>query len=214
VLGEFSDAQAVAELLEDRLEARISAVEVFAFRDEPEVVIAADALAAEELLKGFQVARVDDQEFVLVELDFHRLLGTQHGDSGAAIIEEQILEVAQVALQDRQVNGFAVKVAMMSAIALMAGFQDDIDDFAERIEHLQEKVEEAFARDGSGQDRHAEARPGVAIGVDAKTLTGDHLPVDRGPDCLGQPEVAVTVHLKMGSQFISTQGNTLRSVDG
>ena len=55
---------------------------------------------------------------------------------------------------------------------IVAGFEDDVDDFAQGIEQVEEDVEKLLAGNGRGQDRDGEIRIGVPVGVDAVTLRG------------------------------------------
>ena len=68
-----------------------------------------------------RVERTTKESSVLVELDLHRPAGAQHRDAGAAVVEQQVLELAEVARQDRPVDVFAVQVAVGAAGLLVAG---------------------------------------------------------------------------------------------
>ena len=56
--------------------------------------------------------RVNDKKLVLVELHFHRLLEADYGDAGAAVVGQQVFELAKMALQYRPVDVFAKKIAV------------------------------------------------------------------------------------------------------
>src|SRR5215831_19347529 len=66
----FADTQAVAELVEFAAMTRVGAMEMFALGDELHLVVAGDAVVFQHGDEGAQVGGVDDQELVLVELDF------------------------------------------------------------------------------------------------------------------------------------------------
>src|SRR5262249_53709565 len=65
----FADPQAVAELVKLATMARVGAVEMFAFSDEPHLVVARDAVVFQDVSEGAQVGGIDDQKLVLVKLD-------------------------------------------------------------------------------------------------------------------------------------------------
>jgi hypothetical protein len=87
-------------------------VDVLGFGNEAHVVAAGDALLAEDGFVGTQVFAVHDHELVLVELHFLRQVRVEDGDSGAAVVGEQVLEVPESALEDRHVDVFAVQVGV------------------------------------------------------------------------------------------------------
>ena len=127
--------------------------------------IAVHAVLEQDALERLQVVRVDDQQFVFVELHFHRPRRGDDGRAGAAVVEQQVLEIQEGALQHRQVDVFAEQVAVRGAFAGVAGLQHQIDDLAERVEQVQEHVEEFFLRDGRRQHGHRQAGAGVAVDV-------------------------------------------------
>jgi hypothetical protein len=202
VLGGFSDAETETELLEDFCVVWFGAVQVLAFGDELERGVAANAGLEEDALKRLEILGVDDQQLVLVELDLHGPAGADHGNPGAAVMHEKVFKVAAVALQDRQVNLLAVQVLVGSAVTVMTGFHDHVDHFTEWIEQIEKHIEEPFARNRGDQNRNLQLRFDVAIGADAKALPGDDLQVERRPHGLGQPEIAVTIHLQVSRQIL------------
>ena len=62
----LTDAESITELLEYSGMVWIGHVQVFALSDELQVILAFDAGSTEDSGKGLEVARIDDQEFVLV----------------------------------------------------------------------------------------------------------------------------------------------------
>ena len=107
---------------------------MFGFSDEADVLVAADIVLGEDAFEFAQSLAVGDQEFVLVELDFEWDSGVQDGDAGAAIVEQQLLVVVEHAFEDRHVDAFADKVVVAVVLAVVAGFDDDVHDFAERFD--------------------------------------------------------------------------------
>src|SRR5437870_4470230 len=65
------DAEPIAKLIEDIDMARIAAVQVFAFRDQFQVVVALHTLLSENGLERSRILGIDNQEFVLVELNLN-----------------------------------------------------------------------------------------------------------------------------------------------
>src|SRR5262249_342492 len=146
---EFTDAEAEAELIEGICKAIIGAVQMFAFGDKLQCVVALDACLSQDLLERLQITGVDDQQFVLVKLNFHRLIGRDNSETGAAIVQEEVLEVVDVAEQHHAVNLLAHQVAMFAAGRVVAALQNDIDHLAEWAKQVEKNVEELLGRDGS-----------------------------------------------------------------
>src|SRR5262245_20084416 len=71
-LGRFADAEAVAELVEEFAVLGLGTVQVIPFCNQLHLVVAVDAVLPQDALERLQVLGVDDEQFVLVELDFHR----------------------------------------------------------------------------------------------------------------------------------------------
>ncbi len=127
---------------------------------------------------GSHVGGVDDQEFMFVELHFHGAAGGEGGQSGAAVVEEKVFEIAAVAFENGQVDLLAEQIAVVGAFGFVTGFQDDVDELAERVEQVDESVEQVFAADGGGEHGNLEAGLGVAVGLHAEALVRLHLAVE------------------------------------
>ena len=162
--GDFADRSADAEPQGQVAElpgiVRPRVVQVGGFGDEPQVLTPGNAGRPENSAEWLQVAAVADQQLVLVELDFHRPAGSDDRDAGAAVIEQQVLELAEVTFEHRPINVRPPQIAVAVGLVAVAGFENDVHDFAERIEQLQEDIEQTFAADGRGQGRNAQARAG------------------------------------------------------
>src|SRR5258708_4494104 len=100
----FANAQAIAELIKDRAEGGVGAVQVFAFGNDLQVVVAADAVAFENVCEGLEIGGVGYQQLVLVELNFHGPARAQGSQAGAAIVQQQFFEVAAMAFQYCQID--------------------------------------------------------------------------------------------------------------
>ena len=59
-----------------------------------------------------QLVAVDDQQLVLVELHFLRDVRIEHGQAGAAVVDQQVLVLPEDALQHRHVDVLAVEVGV------------------------------------------------------------------------------------------------------
>src|SRR5262249_37738047 len=146
-----------------------------------------DASVAKNAGERLQVRSVNDQQLVLVELHFNRLGGRDDRYAGAAVVQKQVLEVAKMALQDQELDVLAVKIAVPLAVGIVAGFQDDIDGVAERIEQIEEAIEQLLAREGGDEHRHTEAGLGVAVQAHAEPFLRHDLQIQRRPNRVGQP---------------------------
>ena len=104
---------------------------MFRFGDEPQVSScrARDFQNRGELV---EVLAVDDQQLVLVELHFQGNARVQHGDARAAVIQQQVFEVAQRAFQHGQVDVFAIQVVVAALLAVVAGFEHHVDFVSQR----------------------------------------------------------------------------------
>ena len=198
--GRLADAQAVTELLEGHGVAHVGGVQVLRLSDEPEAVVASHAGLPKDAFEWLGIAGVDDEHLVLVELELDRFFGGHHGDAGAAVIEQQVVEVVEMTQEDGQVDVLSEQVAVAGAAAGVAGLQDDIHDRPKRIEQVEEEVEESLARDGGGQHRDVDAGPHIVVAFEAVALAWDDLELGRRPDCLRQAEVAVAVDPDMLGQ--------------
>ena len=105
-------------------------------------------------LEVAQVLAVDDQQLVLVELHFLRHVRVQHGDARAAVVEQQVLVVAEHALEHRQVDVLAVQVDVAAVLRGCGWFPAPRRPRAQRVEQLQEHVEQLLVRGGGHQHRH------------------------------------------------------------
>src|SRR5438552_10449700 len=103
-----------------------SRVEMLGFGDQLDRIVAWDVKRLQDAAEGTEFGGVDGQDLVLIELDFHRFMGGHDGDAGTPVVDEQILEFATIAGQDRGVDAAAAEVAMLAVPAAMAGLQDDI----------------------------------------------------------------------------------------
>ena len=87
-------AQSLHELLEPPAEAAAGGMHVVALGNHPQTVVPGKSLATQHPLKGRPVRAVSYQQLMLVELDLEGSLRMQHGDAGAAVVEEQVFEVS------------------------------------------------------------------------------------------------------------------------
>jgi hypothetical protein len=98
-----------------------------------------------------------------------------------------------VAHQDRAVDVTAAQVVVAVAAAVVTGLQDDVDALAERLEEVEEDVEQLLGGDGGPEDRKDDPGLGVAEAAQALPLDRDDGHVRAGPDGVGEKEVAVAL---------------------
>ena len=72
----------------------------------------------------------------------------------------------------------------------------------ERIEQVHEDVEQVLSGDGGGQDGHLVAALGIAIGVAAITLAGDHVQADRRADRIRQGKTPIASDAKVSVKLV------------
>src|SRR3990172_3189758 len=138
-------AEAGFQLLELSGEAIAGGMDVLGLGDELHFIVAADTPLGKGLLELIQPGAVDDQQLVLVELNFLRDARVEHGHAGAAVVQQQVLVFPEDALEDRQVDVFSVKVLVSLAGAVMAGVEPHVDDVSQRVQQVEKDVEEVLA---------------------------------------------------------------------
>lgn len=131
----------------------IRPVEAAEVLDEPEVLDGMDAAGNEHALRGREVLRVHDEELVLVERYPHVAPHIENFDTRPAVGEEKLLEVQERALEDNSVDGFAVEVPAISAVARAAAdvrLDDEAHGRSEMIEEISKGRKELPFRYGGG----------------------------------------------------------------
>ena len=123
-------------------------------RDEPHPIVATEPEVRKHAFEGAAGMGVDDEELVLVKLHLDGTLRMEDRDPGAAVVEEEILEVPKHALEHRPLDPFAGVLDGRRAVAV-ARLENDVDGVAERFEKAEKGLEEIFARDGTDQRRQA-----------------------------------------------------------
>ena len=100
-------AETLRQFLEASGKALVGGVEVLPLRDEPHPVVAPQAEVGKDAFEGAAGMGVNNQQLVLVELNLDRPLRMEDRDPGAAVVEEEILEVPKDALEHRPLDPFA-----------------------------------------------------------------------------------------------------------
>src|SRR5437588_10908443 len=100
---------------------RFRAVQMLPLGDKLDLIVVRDACLQEHMNERIQVLGVNDQKLVLVKLYFHGPAGADHGNAGAAIVEQQVLKITAIALEDRQIDLLANEILVSAALALVAG---------------------------------------------------------------------------------------------
>jgi hypothetical protein len=180
------------------------------FGDEGKVVVTRNVALKKNPLEGFEVLGVDDEEFVFIELDFAGVLAGQGGDSGTAIVGQQVLEIAEMTHEDGQIDVFAEEVLMRMAVGVMAGFENDVNHRAQGLEKLQEDIEEVFGGDGGGEDGDLPMVGAIAKEADAVALAGGVGEVMGGADGLGEAKAQQRGQTKVKTQFFRSHIITWR----
>ena len=127
------DAESISKLLELVDIFFAGRMHVLSFRDESHVLDTLNTVASKHFFELSVVLTVDDDQFVFVQLNFHRTLWIKNRDAAAAVVQQQIFEVVQHALQHRHVDGFAIQVFVRHRTTVVACFQNNVGLFAKRI---------------------------------------------------------------------------------
>lgn len=107
-------------------------VEMLGFRDQREHATAANARLMEYAAKWSQAGSVYVQEFVLIELHFHRKSIGHHRYTRATIVGQEILKIAQMAGQNGKVNLISPEIGVKIGLRVVAAFENDMNEFAQR----------------------------------------------------------------------------------
>ncbi len=174
---------------------------MFGFGEEAHLVAAGDSAVAEDPLVAREVRAVDDEQLMLVELDFLWHSRIEDRDAGAAIVDQEILVVPENALEDRHVDMFAVKVGVLAGTMAMARLEHHVDHGAEFLDQFEESVEHPLAGDRGHQDGDFVLPFLVAVDIVTIPCRRDDLEVERRANRLGQGELAVAGHLEMGFEL-------------
>ncbi len=150
--------------------------------------------------KRFQVRGVDVEEFVLVELDLNGKFVGEDRDSRASVVLQQLLELTEVAFQDRSINVVAAEILMAVTAVSVATLQNHMHYFTQRFEKGQKDIEEILGRDSCGQHGKTELRAAVPIDLDPIPLAGRDQDIRSGSDSVCQDEVAVAVDTEVRGQ--------------
>src|SRR5262249_14261728 len=153
------------QLLELIGEAVVGTVKVLALGDELHGVVALNASPAKDCFEQREIARVDHEQFVLVKLHFHRPIRCDDRKTGAAVVEQQILKVIQVAYKYGALDLLAHQVVMLAINGLVAGLEHEIIHLAKRFEQFEEDVKQILRRNRGGQERHLKFVLGIAENV-------------------------------------------------
>ena len=84
----------------------------------------------QDLFERLKVVGIDEQQLVLVELNFHRAVGVERGHAGAAVVQQERLVVVERALEDHRVHVLAIEIGVGARFGVVARFHDHVDDVA------------------------------------------------------------------------------------
>src|SRR5262249_17394244 len=132
-------------------------------------------------------------------------VGVKGGETGATVVEEELFEVVEGALEDHCIHMFAIKIGMGAGLALVARFHDDVDLVAEGIEQFHENLEEPFGGNRRRQNGHL--IPGFGITIDVATIAfaGDYFQAERGPNRIGEREVSISSDSQVSIELIRAE---------
>ena len=177
--------------------AGVGDVHVLPLGNQPEPVVAVEALATEDPLEGLPGLGVDDQLFVLVELHLERPLGVQHGNAGTAVIDQEIFVFPEQAFEHEPLDTRAGVLPQPDRL-FVGGFDHHIEFISERLEQFQKGLKQIFGRDGRHERWNLAARLGVGVGVVPVARAGDDVELPAGPDRVGECEPPVAAAGQMG----------------
>ena len=112
---------------------------------------------------------------MLVELNLLRNLRIQHGQTGAAVVHQHILEVPEDAFEDRHVDMLAIQIGVAFVVPVVTGLQNHVDGEPKRVEQIHERLEDLIAVHRGHQHRHVVVVLLVAVVVVPISFTGHDL---------------------------------------
>ena len=115
---------------------------------------------------------------------------------------QQVFVVPEDALEHRHVDVLAVEVLVPVAVVAVAGLHHHVGHRAERVQQVEEDLEEAAAGDGRHQHGDRGAVLLVAVAVVPVALGGHDVQAVGGPDGVGEHEVAVACYAQVRFQLL------------
>lgn len=207
---EVADPDAVAELPEPIGMFVGAVMKVFGLGDQCQVLPAANAEITQSLTERLQCGSIHMEQFMLVELNFDRSTSTEHRNPGAAIIEEQVFELVEIALQHGPVDVVPPQVAVPIGFGPVARLQHDMDHFAERLQQREERIEQPFRRHGRGECRQSETVATVAEDLDSVAFPWSNRHTQRGTNGICQGEVPIPLDSQMIGKRVGVHANSSR----
>src|ERR1700686_667915 len=100
---------------------------VLGLGDKFHLIVAGQTPGGQHLFVFAQVVPVNNQQLVLVELNFLGGVRVENGNACATVIDQQVLVVPEDAFQHRHVDVLAVQVEVAAPMPIVARFQNHVD---------------------------------------------------------------------------------------
>ncbi len=169
-------------------------VKVFGFRDQGEEFPLPHTVCSKDAAERFKRWGIDVEQFVFVELDFHRDAVRQNRNPRTAIVGQEVFKIAEVAGKHRRIDVVAAKIGVRIEARVVAAFQDDVYDGSERFKQGKEDIEERFGGNSRGKHGKAEFRSPIAKDIHSISLARTDRQARTGPDGVGQGERAIGIN--------------------
>lgn len=206
VMKGLVDPESILQRIEDIDVAIGTAVYVLGFRDESNVLVGIDIMLDEDPLVDFLRRSIADQELVLIELDLLFACGIHDRDTCTTVVHQDVFELVEQASEHRHIDVFTNAVLVFTGIAMMAGFQNDVDGIAQARRQIDEQVKQSLSRCRCEDYRNAARGIGVGVFVVFKTLARNDLHVISGANSVGQFKRSIACSLHVAFELVRCQG--------
>ncbi len=142
---EVRGAEAGGEEVELVLVVIVAVMQMGSLGDQPQVGYESNAVTAKDATEWFEIPSIDEYELVFVQLDFHSTSCTNDRNTSTTVVQQQILKVAEMTHEDRQVDIPSPKVGVVIAIVAVAGLKHRVDTRSQRFQQVEEHIEQLFS---------------------------------------------------------------------
>ena len=119
-------------------------MQMFSLRDKTNPFIVINAIRLKYLFKRSAICGVDNQQFMLVELHFHRPRWMHHSNASAPVVKDEILEIPKHAFENESFNSFSCAGMYEVGMITVARFKNDITGISKRFQKRKENLKENF----------------------------------------------------------------------